>query len=200
MSRYRRSLVPGATYFFTLALEHRGSNTLTAHVDLLRHSYRWVIARRPVRTIAISILPDHLHAVWELPPGDDDFATRWRLIKGMFSRGLPSATLNTSQRRRGEKGIWQRRYWEHRIRDDDDLRRHVEYTYFNPVKHGLAGSVADWPCSSFHRDVKSGLFCADWDWPTKARMVHMASSRVGQAKRTHAVSATSMTTTWVRFA
>jgi putative transposase len=162
MSRYRRSLVPGATYFFTLSLEDRGSNALIEHVDLLRHSYRMVIARRPVRTIAISILPDHLHAVWELPPNDDDFATRWRLIKGLFSRGLPSGKLTARRRRKGEKGIWQRRYWEHRIRDDEDLQRHVEYTYYNPVKHGLTGSTVDWRYSSFHRDVRSGLFQADW--------------------------------------
>jgi putative transposase len=108
-------------------------------------------------------LPDHLHAVWTLPPGDGDFSTRWRLVKSRFARSLPRLErLSAVREARRERGIWQRRFWEHLIRDEADYARHVEYCCINPVKHRLVARVRDWPHSSFHRDVRAGLFPADW--------------------------------------
>jgi putative transposase len=121
-----------------------------------------VAKQRPFETVAICILPDHLHAIWTLPQDDSDFATRWNLIKGGFSRGLPTGSRSASKHARREKGIWQRRYWEHLIRNDTDLTRHVDYIHFNPVKHGLVTRVTDWPHSSFHRYVERGDLPADW--------------------------------------
>jgi len=109
------------------------------------------------------ILPEHLHAVWTLPDGDIDFPLRWRLVKTAFSRALPSdETVSTSRKSKGERGIWQRRFWEHTLRDEDDYARHVDYIHFNPVKHGHVGCVRDWPYSSFHRMVREGILPEDW--------------------------------------
>jgi putative transposase len=163
MSRYRRARIEGGTYFFTLTLAERSSDLLVLHIDRLREAYRTVQQNRPFVTEAICVLPDHLHAIWTLPPGDDDFARRWNLIKGNFSRGLPSATSRSpSKVAKREKGLWQRRYWEHVIRDDADLAKHVDYIHFNPVKHGLVERVRDWPHSSFHRYVRRGDLPLDW--------------------------------------
>jgi len=163
MSRYRRAKVKGGTFFFTLTLADRSSDLLIRHIDRLRNAYRRVQQHRPFETVAICILPDHLHAIWSLPADDDDYATRWNLIKANFSRGLPAASsLSPSKATRREKGLWQRRYWEHLIRDDDDLTRHIDYIHFNPVKHGLVPRVVDWPHSSFHKHVANGLLSADW--------------------------------------
>src|SRR6202012_2556477 len=112
--------------------------------------------------IAICILPDHIHALWSLPEDDRDFSTRWNLIKGGFSRGLDAQPRWSSKFVRREKGIWLRRYWEHAIRDEADLERHVDYIHLNPVKHGYVSRVADWQHSSFHRFVERGLLDADW--------------------------------------
>jgi putative transposase len=112
---------------------------------------------------AIVILPDHLHAIWSLPEGDADFATRWRHVKAMFSRALPTRErISESRLRKGERRIWQRRYWEHTLRDERDFSRHVDYIHFNPVKHGLVTRVEDWPYSSFHRMVRLGAYAKDW--------------------------------------
>jgi putative transposase len=109
------------------------------------------------------VLPDHIHAVWTLPPGDADFSTRWRFIKSRFAQAIPKReSLSPVREKRGERGIWQRRFWEHLIRDENDYARHIEYCYINPVKHGLVARVQAWPHSSFHRDVRAGLFPADW--------------------------------------
>jgi putative transposase len=108
------------------------------------------------------ILPDHIHAVWALPENDADFSMRWSLIKSGFSRGLDAQPRSKSKVLKREKGIWQRRYWEHAIRNDADLERHVDYIHFNPVKHGYVTRVADWPHSSFHRYVEQGLLVSDW--------------------------------------
>ena len=163
MSRYRRAKIEGGTFFFTVALANRSSDLLTQCIDRLRDSYGTVQERHQFETIAICILPDHLHAIWSLPPGDFDFARRWNLIKTNFSRGLPAAASRSSSKAaRREKGIWQRRYWEHTIRDEADLGRHIDYIHFNPVKHGLVTRVRDWPYSSFHRYVRGGDLPADW--------------------------------------
>lgn len=163
MTDYRRAMSPGGTWFFTVALADRKSNLLTDEINPLRASFRNVLASHPFKTVAMVVLPEHLHAIWTLPPEDSDYATRWRLIKAGFSRQLPRIdTLRTSLVHKGERGIWQRRYWEHLVRDEDDLQRHVDYIHFNPVKHGLARRARDWPHSTFHRYVKNGLVSSDW--------------------------------------
>jgi putative transposase len=163
MSRYRRSLVPGATYFFTLTLANRPDTLLTGQIERLRNAYTKVHQGLPFQTVAICILPDHLHAIWALPPEDKDFSLRWQLIKRNFSSGLKASETRTQSKiGKREKGIWQRRFWEHQIRDDMDLRKHVDYIHFNPVKHGLVERVAQWPHSSFHRYVARGELPSDW--------------------------------------
>ena len=114
-------------------------------------------AQRPFDLQAIVILPDHLHCLWRLPEGDADFSTRWRLIKTRFSK-----SFGKSANQRGEKEIWQRRFWEHQIQDETDWRNHMDYIHFNPVKHGLVQRAADWPFSSFHRAVERGWYPEDW--------------------------------------
>ena len=163
MSRYRRSLVPGATYFFTVTLADRRSQLLVEQMDRLRTALQTVRTRRPFQTIAVCVLPDHLHTIWRLPEGDADFSGRWSLVKRLFSSGLPaSGTLSPSKAAKREKGIWQRRFWEHQIRDDIDLQRHVDYVHYNPVKHELVRQVRDWPHSSFHAWVKRGDLPEGW--------------------------------------
>ena len=163
MPYYRRRKNAGGTFFFTVVLADRGTDLLVRHVDRLRDIYASVQRRHPFETIAICILPDHIHAIWSLPENDTNFPLRWSLIKAGFSRGLPAATSRTpSKMAKREKGIWQRRYWEHAIRDDDDLARHIDYIHFNPVKHGLVPRAADWPHSSFHQYVARGDLPADW--------------------------------------
>ena len=163
MSRYRRAHIPGGTFFFTVTLADRASDALVRHVDRLRRIYAAVQHQRRFETVAICILPDHIHAIWSLPIDDADFAMRWNLIKGGFSRGLPAAASRSlSKVGKREKGIWQRRYWEHAIRGDADMERHIDYIPFDPVKHGLVARVCDWPHSSFHRYVAEGALPADW--------------------------------------
>jgi putative transposase len=163
MTNYRRAYLEGATWFFTVNLAERRSRLLVDRIDDLRAAVRYACRRHPFVIDAMTVLPDHLHAVWTLPPGDSDHSTRWRLIKGFFSRRIPHGERRSASRiARGERGIWQRRYWEHLIRDDDDLRRHVDYTHFNPVKHGHAVRVADWPYSTFHRECRAGRLPVDW--------------------------------------
>jgi putative transposase len=163
MSRYRRAFHPGATYFFTVCLADRGSQRLTENITGLRAAYAATLATLPVRTEAVVILPDHLHAVWTLPVGDADFPNRWRLFKTAFSKGFAvSSTTSASKLARGEKGIWQRRYWEHHIRNEADLAAHIAYCWGNPVKHGLVRCAADWPYSSIHRDIRLGLVSSEW--------------------------------------
>jgi REP-associated tyrosine transposase len=163
MSRYRRAKIAGGIFFFTVALADRRSDLLVRQIDRLRRVYRSVKHRYPFETVAICILPDHLHAIWSLPEDDADFSLRWSLIKSGFSRGLPSAAKRSvSKLAKREAGLWQRRYWEHAIRNDTDLARHVDYIHFNPVKHGHVARVRDWPHSSFHRYVAEGLLPSDW--------------------------------------
>lgn len=163
MSLYRRSFIPGGTYFFTVTLADRRSQLLVEQIDRLRAVYASVHQKYPFETVAICILPEHLHAIWTMPADDADYSKRWNLIKGNFSRGLPAtATRTASKIRQREKGIWQRRFWEHQIRDEKDFQRHVDYVHFNPVKHGLVQQVADWEYSSFHQWVARGMLNADW--------------------------------------
>jgi putative transposase len=163
MSRYRRARIKGGTFFFTVTLADRSSDLLIREIDRFRSAYRSVKTRYPFETIAICVLPDHLHAVLSLPENDTGFAARWMLIKSGFSRGLPAAAARSASKvTKREKGIWQRRYWEHAIRDERDFERHVDYIHYNPVKHGLVSRVLDWPHSSFHRFVERGILPLDW--------------------------------------
>jgi len=164
MPDYLRAWHPGGTYFFTInLLQRQGNDLLVRHIDTLRHVVKSVQARHPFRIHAWVVLPEHMHCVIELPPGDADFATRWRLIKSDFSKAMPRGErLSAVRVRRGERGIWQRRYWEHLIRDERDYRAHMDYVLINPVKHGLVNRVADWPYSTFHRLVAEGVYPIDW--------------------------------------
>jgi putative transposase len=162
MPNYLRARIAGGTFFFTVALADRSSDLLVREIDRLRRVYRHVQAERPFETVAVCILPDYLHAIWTLPADDSDFARRWNLIKGNFSRGLRAAARSASKIVKREKGVWQRRYWEHAIRDEADLVRHIDYIHFNPVKHALVPRVRDWPHSSFHRYVERGDLPEDW--------------------------------------
>lgn len=161
--RYRRAFHPGATYFFTVNLADRTSDLLTKNLDLLRDVVRRVRWAHLFEIIAWIVLPDHVHALWEMPPTDSDFATRWALIKGGFSRAIPSGEpISGSRRKKGERGLWQRRYWEHKIRDERDLEMHCNYIHYNPVKHGHVQRVVDWPFSLFHVFLRQGWVTADW--------------------------------------
>ncbi|MEJ2626778.1 MAG: transposase [Pseudolabrys sp.] len=163
MTNYRRHRIVGGCYFFTVNLAERRLRLLTEHIDLLRNAFRYTRSRHPFTIEAIVVLPDHLHAIWTLPEGEADFALRWRLIKATFSRRLPAGErISGSRAAKGERGIWQRRYWEHAIRDEGDFARHVDYIHINPVKHGLVARVRDWPHSSFHRLVRQGVYPEDW--------------------------------------
>ncbi len=163
MSNYRRAWVPGGTYFFTVNLLDRRQRLLTEHADALRDAFRRTRAERPFELLAIVVLPEHLHCLWRLPAGDADNASRWRSIKARFSRALPTGEGRSARRRaKNERGIWQRRYWEHLIRDERDLQAHVDYIHINPVKHGHAARAVDWPYSSFHRYVRRGELPVDW--------------------------------------
>ena len=162
MVRYRRNFIPGGSYFFTVTLNDRRSSILTDHIDELRAAFRLTRAERPFLIEAIVILPDHLHAILTLPPQDADYSGRWRRIKGHFSSRMIAAGAILDRRPNGEYALWQRRFWEHTIRDGDDFARHVDYVHFNPVKHGLVSRVSEWAHSSFHWFVRQGILPADW--------------------------------------
>lgn len=167
MRTYTRVRIPGGIYFFTVNLAERRNNTLLIdRVEQLREAFRSVRTAHPFVIEAMVVLPDHLHCIWRLPDGDDRFASRWRLIKARFSTAVVAAErISASRLRRGERGIWQRRYWEHVVRDDEDWRHHLDYIHYNPVKHGYVRRVCDWPHSSFHRYVWQGLYPMDWAAP-----------------------------------
>ena len=163
MTGYRRFRVKGGVYFFTVNLAERKKKLLIEHIDVLRAAFRVVKQAHPFQMDAVVILPDHLHTIWTLPEGDDDFSLRWRKIKSAFSREIEKGErVSKSRAGKKERGIWQRRFWEHAIRDENDFTRHVDYIHFNPVKHGHVQRVVDWPYSSFHKYVRFGIYTADW--------------------------------------
>ena len=163
MPNYIRPKIAGASWFFTVNVIDRRSRILTDCIAALRCATAKVKHRHPFTIDAMVVLPDHLHAVWTLPVDDTDFSMRWRLIKSHFSRAMPDFDRRSRSRiARRERGIWQRRFWEHAIRDETDYQRHVAYCYLNPVRHGWVRRVRDWPYSSFHRDVRAGLLPVDW--------------------------------------
>jgi putative transposase len=162
MVNYRRHYVAGGTYFFTVTLRDRRSTLLVDQAAMLTEVMQQAHSRRPWETVASVIMPDHLHAIWQLPEGDDDYSGRWRDIKSGFVRKLSKAGHAIARNARGEADIWQSRFWEHMIRDEDDLRRHIDYIHFNPVRHGHVVRVADWPRSTFHRYVSEGILPLNW--------------------------------------
>ena len=156
MPNYRRLRVPGATWFFTVNLARCGASALTDHIDLLREAYRVTAAEHPIRCDAMVVLPDHIHAVWTLPPGDADFSRRWQKIKARFThatglRGLQSRSMAEKR----EAGLWQRRFWDHLIRSPEEERRAVAHCLADPVRHGLVTRAEDWPFSTIHRDLRA---------------------------------------------
>jgi len=156
MPTYHRPKITGATIFFTVALANRESDLLVREIEALRTAVARTRAERPFTIDAFVVLPDHLHCIWTLPEGDSDYPTRWRLIKARFSRAVPMGARRMSHELRRERGIWQRRFWEHHIRDAEDHAIHLQYCWTNPVKHGLVTEPEDWPFSSIHRDKARG--------------------------------------------
>lgn len=156
MLRYLRPRLPAVPIFFTVTLAQRGSRLLVEQIEGLRDAVRVTRGERPFAIEAWVVLPDHLHCIWRLPEGNCDYSARWRLIKARFSRGLPVGPLRDSHLARQERGIWQRRFYEHHIRDEEDFAAQMRYCWFNPVKHGYAERSEDWPYSSFHRDKAAG--------------------------------------------
>ena len=159
---YRRNRVPGGTYFFTITLRDRSSSILVDRVYDLRKVLSSVMREHPFKIAAMVVLPEHLHALWVLPPGDNNYPGRIRLMKSRFTHTMVKAGIPIQRNAKGEYDLWQRRYWEHTIRDEQDFERHVEYTHWNPVRHGYVTRVADWPHSTFHRFVTKGVYPHDW--------------------------------------
>ncbi len=164
MPNFRRAYVAGGTWFFTVNLLHRKDNELLIQeINLLRQAVKQVKQRYPFYVHAWVVLPEHMHAMWTLPEGDSNFSLRWRLIKSGFSRALPKTeTLSKVRSNAGERGIWQRNYWEHLIKNEIDYQRHFDYIHVNPLKHALVKRVIDWPYSTFHRYVKQGIYPDNW--------------------------------------
>ena len=168
MSRYRRVKIPGGTYFFTQVTYLRNRwlckeisrHTLRKAIELVKQQYPFTID-------AFVLLPDHFHCIWTLPPGDADYSNRMRLIKVYMTKNCGkqlniSAFVGASRQKRRESNLWQRRFWEHYIRDENDFERHCDYIHYNPVKHGLCSAPKDWQYSSFHRFVCNGVYPSDW--------------------------------------
>ena len=164
MPNYIRNRIKGGCYFFTTNLLERHNNQLLIdHIDLLRESIQSIKNKYPFHIDGWVVLPEHMHFIITLPPEDDDYTKRIRLIKSSFSKKLEKTEYRSPVRQsRNERGIWQRRYWEHAIRNEHDYARHMDYLHFNPVKHGYVSTVIDWPYSTFHRLVKQGVYPSDW--------------------------------------
>ena len=155
MPEYRRNRVAGGTYFFTVNLADRSSDLLVREIDRLRQAVRRVRTEQPFAIDAFVVLPEHLHCIWTLPPDDAGYSARWQAIKARFTLAFP----------KGERVIWQKRFWEHTIRDENDFRMHMDYAHFNPVKHGYVAHPGLWPYSSFQSCVKAGFYDASWSNP-----------------------------------
>ncbi len=168
MSNYRRSKLSGGTFFFTVVTYRR--RKILTNPDS-RQILRKIIERtrktHPFDVDAWVLLPDHMHSIWKLPESDNNFSMRWSLIKSGFSKRTKSLYhkqewMNDSKQKHRESTIWQRRFWEHQIYDEDDYRAHIDYIHYNPVKHGLVKRAKDWPYSTFHRLVNQGIYSENW--------------------------------------
>jgi len=160
---YRRVIIPGATYFFTVNLHDRKSTLLTKEMAKLRTAFRKTLQHYPCSIHGIVILPDHLHMIMALPEGDSNYAIRLNLIKGAFSKQIqPNEKVSLARAKKRERGIWQRRFWEHLIRDESDYEQHMNYIHYNPVKHGYVTNPIDWPYSSIHKHIRDGILTHAW--------------------------------------
>ena len=158
MSNYRRLLVNGGTYFFTVVTYKRQLLLCEEHaLSRLKAAFRYVMKTHPYRMDGLVVLPDHVHCVWTLPENDDDFSVRWHRLKRHFSIGIDGSTNH----RRG-KHIWQNRFWEHLIRDEKNLHHCLDYMHYNPVKHGYVAKPSDWKYSTFLQHVKHGHYDMNW--------------------------------------
>jgi len=168
MPEYRRTFTPGGTFFFTVVSYHRLPIFTSERArEILRAAWRDVQTRYPFTIEAVCLLPEHIHCIWTLPEGDGNTSVRWKEIKHLFTRQYlneigPASERSASRLNRGEAAVWQRRFWEHDIRDETDFNRHMDYLHYNPVKHRLVNALGDWPWSSFHRYVRLGYYPADW--------------------------------------
>jgi putative transposase len=163
---YRRVYLPGGTYFFTLVTYNRRPILSSPeNIQILRNAFQYTLGRYPFSIAATITLPDHIHFIWTLPENSGDYSTPWRLIKSHFTRNWQQkngCSESASRRKKGEADVWQRRFWEHLIRDEDDLTNHVEYIHYNPVKHGLVNAPSEWKYSSFMNYVRDGVYVLDW--------------------------------------
>jgi putative transposase len=179
MSEYRRWYQEGGTYFFTVVTCRRYPFFRQQKArQILAKALRDIRDEQPFATIAMVLLEDHFHAIWSLPPGDDDFSGRFQAVKAAFTKqwlasGGIEMPVSRAQAKRGLRGIWQRRFWEHLIRDEEDLSNHCDYIRFNPVKHGCVTRPADWPYSTFHRFVAAGHYEPDWGATLPANIAEM---------------------------
>ena len=164
MANYRRLYVKGGTYFFTVVTQDRRHIfTEEKSTQMLRSAFKVVMDKNPFQVESIVVLPDHIHCIWTLPRDDHDFSKRWKGIKYRFSSNYKSSfATSDSMKKKKEKGLWQRRFWEHLIRDQDDFNRHIDYIHYNPVKHKLARSAVDWPYSSFKQFMMQGIYEKNW--------------------------------------
>jgi putative transposase len=168
MPEYRRANVPGSSVFLTLITYDRAKLfSIPENIEKLRQACGLVVAEKPFLIDAAVILPEHIHFLWTLPPGDRDYSYRVGRMKVLFTRALRGVNnlpddVCESRRKHRESDVWQRRFYEHTIRDESDFRKHLDYLHFNPVKHGLATCVHDWEYSSFHRGVKRGEYDVGW--------------------------------------
>ena len=164
MSHYRRTEFHGGYYFFTV-VTYKRRKILTGELARkhLRHAFEKVRSKRYYETIAFCLLPEHLHCIWKLPEGDGDFSARWSFIKRNFTMNYLRAegdefTQSSSRLEHRHRGIWQKRFWEHQIRDERDLQNHIDYIHYNPVKHGLVKDIDEWLWSTYHKYVESGYY------------------------------------------
>ncbi|OQK16487.1 transposase [Methyloprofundus sedimenti] len=164
--QYHRVYIKGACYFFTLVTEKRRPIFKDEkQINILRESFKKVMKKYPFTINAIVVLPDHLHCIWTLPEGDHDYSTRWRLIKTGFSKNCDKTNINQPNQariRKKQQAIWQHRFWEHMIRNEQDYHEHIDYIHYNPVKHGYTNKAVDWPYSSLHQYIKDGIIPKNW--------------------------------------
>ncbi len=179
MTEYRRIRQPGGIYFFTVVTYNRRPILTDPQCrEILRNAWKTVQQKHPFETIAVCLLPDHIHTIWKLPESDTNYSMRWNEIKRNFTHEYRlnfdnQEDRNESRVKRREQTVWQRRFWEHTFYDQDDLNAHIDYVHINPLKHGLVKQAADWPWSSFHRYVKMGIYPPDWGGEVDKSFVEM---------------------------
>ncbi len=168
MPNYRRAFIPGGSFFFTQVVDKRRPLfSDPAAVALLGSIFRRCLMRWPFTVNAVVVLPDHLHAIWSLPPGDSEYSKRWGWSKKEFTKhwlqiGGSESVISSARKRERRRGVWQPRFWEHTLEDEEDFERHFDYIHWNPVKHGYVRCPHDWPHSSFHRYVQLGVYDRNW--------------------------------------